>query len=173
MAAHLRYGVDTPLAVALLVRDVKSRSLARDLGRLAEDSVLDDTGLREYLIERHIQGWRAEFGATPTDILDLLQFVQGGDRHKLGEMMATGTTTAQIHLSETAPKTAVSVNVVPSANADDLRVQADNNEILGIVSARDHSGVAAVLESGLLLDFTLQDSTLTITRADAGQLSFL
>ncbi|HEU0130115.1 MAG TPA: DEAD/DEAH box helicase [Mycobacteriales bacterium] len=31
-AAHLRYGVDTPLAIELLVRDVKSRALARDLG---------------------------------------------------------------------------------------------------------------------------------------------
>lgn len=34
------------------------------------------------------------------------------------------------------------------------------------------SGVAAVLDSGLLLDFNLQGTTVTMTRRAAGQLSF-
>lgn len=59
-AAHLRYGVDTPLAIDLLVRDVKSRTLARDLGRIARDGGLDEAGLREYLSEQHIRGWRGD-----------------------------------------------------------------------------------------------------------------
>jgi hypothetical protein len=63
-AAHLRYGVDTPLAIDLLVRDVKSRTLAQHLGRVAGGAGLDEEGLREYLSEQHIQGWRAILGAT-------------------------------------------------------------------------------------------------------------
>lgn len=176
-AAHLRYGVDTPLAICLLVRDVKSRTLARDLGRIARDAGLDEAGLCEYLSELHIRGWRASLGATPTDVLDLLQYVQGGDRHKLGEMMATGSVTAQVRLSSGDPVSEpaagpVPVTIVASVDDDELSVLAQDDSVLGVVVARDHASVAAMLYSGLLLDFSLQRSTVTITRAAAGQLSF-
>ena len=176
-AAHLRYGVDTPLAIDLLVRDVKSRTLARDLGRIARDDGLDEAGLREYLSEQHIRGWRADLGATPTDVLDLLQYVQGGDRHKLGEMMATGSVTAQARLSSGDPVSEpaaepVPVTIVASDDGDELSILAEDGSVLGVVVARDHAGVAAVLDSGLLLDFSLQGTTVTMTRAAAGQLSF-
>ena len=176
-AAHLRYGVDTPLAIDLLVRDVKSRTLARDLGRIARDNGLNEAGLREYLSEQHIRGWRADLGATPTDVLDLLQYVQGGDRHKLGEMMATGSVTAQARLSSGDPISEpaadpVPVTILASDDGDELRILAEDGSVLGVVVARDHAGVAAVLDSGLLLDFNLQGTMVTMTRAAAGQLSF-
>lgn len=172
-AAHLRYGVDTNVAIDLLVRDVKSRTLAQHLGRLAAEAGLDGEGLREYLSERHIQGWRAELEATPTDVLDLLQYVQGGDRHKLAEMMATGSVTAQSRLEGDEPVDPTPVTVVVSDDGDELRLLAGDRSVLGVIVARDHAGVAAVLDSGLLLDFKLQGATVTITRAAAGQLSFV
>ncbi|MDR6175479.1 hypothetical protein QE364_000098 [Nocardioides zeae] len=172
-AAHLRYGVDTALAINLLIRDLKSRTLAQELGRIADETGLDEEGLRDYLSERHIQGWRTELGATPTDVLDLLQYVQGGDRHKLAEMMATGAVTAQARVEDEGPVDPMSVTVVVSADGDELRLLAGDRKVLGVIVARDHAGVAAVLDSGLLLDFTLQGSLVTITRAAAGQLSFL
>ncbi|HEY9264764.1 MAG TPA: DEAD/DEAH box helicase [Mycobacterium sp.] len=171
-AAHLRYGVDTPLAINLLVRDVKSRTLARDLGRIARDNDLDEAGLRDYLSEQHIRGWRTQLGATPTDVLDLLQYVQGRDRHKLGEMMATGSVAAQCLLSSEVADELRSVTIVASDEADELNIVAVNGSILGSIVARDHAGVAAVLDSGLLLDFHLQGTTVTITRAAEGQFSF-
>lgn len=171
-AAHLRYGVDTSFAIDLLVRDVKSRTLAQHLGRLAEDAGLDSEGLRDYLSEQHIRGWRTELEATPTDVLDLLQYVQGTDRHKLAEMMATGAVTAQAKLESDEADHPLPVSVVVFANGDELRILAEDRSVLGVIVARDHAGVAAVLDSGLLLDFVLQGATVTITRAAAGQLSF-
>lgn len=172
-AAHLRYGVDTPLAIDLLVRDLKSRTLAQTLGRVAEDAGLDAEGLREYLSEQHIQGWRAALGATPTDVLDLLQYVQGRDRHKLAEMMATGAVTARSRLKVDERTDPVSVTVVASDNGDELRILTEDRSVLGEIEVRDHAGVAAVLDSGLLLDFTLQGANVTIARATASQLSFV
>lgn len=171
-AAHIRYGVDTPLAIDLLVRDVKSRTLARDLGRIARDGGLDQEGLREFLSEQHIRGWRADLGATPTDVLDLLQYVQGGDRHKLGEMMATGSVTAQARLDNGEIAEPMPVTIVVSSDGDELNILAEDRSVLGVVVARDHAGVAAVLDSGLLLDFSLNGTTVTLTRAATGQLSF-
>ena len=65
------------------------------------------------------------------------------------------------------------VTVVASDNGDELRILAEDRSVLGVIVARDHAGVAAVLDSGLLLDFALQGTTVTITRAGAGQLSFV
>jgi superfamily II DNA/RNA helicase len=176
-AAHLRYGVNTATAIDLLVRDVKSRSLARDIGKIAQDRGLDEEGLRAYLNEQHIRGWRDDLGATPTDILDLLQYVQGRERHKLGEIMSTGYSTAEIRLTSRGPVVepdaeSVPVTVVASTDSGEIEVLAEDRTLLGMIVARDHAGVAAVLDSGLLLDFSLENTMVTIRRAAAGQLSF-
>lgn len=169
-AAHLRYGVDTPVAINLLISDVKSRTLAQQLGRVARDNGLDGEGLRSYLSDMHIRGWRTEFGATPTDVLDLLQYVQGKDRHKLAALMADGVVTAQCSLQAGEFSGPVPVSVV--ASDDEIKVLAGDGSLLGVVVARDHAGVAAVMGSGLLVDYNLQAAALTITRSTAGQLAF-
>jgi hypothetical protein len=103
-------------------------------------------------VSQHIRGWRADLGATPTDVLDLLQYVQGGDRHKLGEMMTTGSVTAQARLSSSdlisEPAAGpVLVTIVASNGGDELSILAEDRSVLGVVVARDHAGVAAVLDS--------------------------
>lgn len=65
------------------------------------------------------------------------------------------------------------VTVVESDDGDELRILAEDRSVLGVIVARDHAGVAAVLDSGLLLHFTLQGATVRITRTAAGQLSFV
>lgn len=110
-------------------------------------------------------------------MLDLLQYVQGRDRHKLGEIMATGSATAQARLSSGHPVSEpaaepVLVTIVASDDGDELSILAEDGSVLGVVVARDHAGVAAVLDSGLLLDFSLLGKTITMTRAAARQLSF-
>jgi hypothetical protein len=171
-AAHLRYGVDSPLAIELLVRDIKSRSLARDLGRIARDAGLDAAGLRGYLSEQHIRGWRENLNASPTDALDLLAYVQGNDRHKLAELMATGSVVANARSSRPSPVESTRVMIVESDDKDELIVLDEHSTVLGVIAARDHAGVQAVLESGLLLDITLDGEVVTLARTAAGQLSF-
>ena len=105
-------------------------------------------------------------------MLDLLQYVQGGNRHKLGEMMATGSVTAQGRLNGDEIDELRPVTIVASGDGDELNIVAEDGSKLGVIVARDHAGVAAVLDSGLLLDFHLQGTTVTMTRAAAGQLSF-
>ncbi|MCZ4078952.1 DEAD/DEAH box helicase [Rhodococcus sp. H36-A4] len=173
-SAHLRYGVDSPLAINLLVRDVKSRTLAQRLGRVSREAGWDEEGLREHLSEQHIRGWRDNLEATPTDVLDLLQYVQGRDRHKLAEMMELGAVTAQSLLVNGDKQVfPLAVSVVASDDGNELRILADDRTVRGFIVAPDHAGVAAVLASGLVLDFVLQGTTVTITRASAGQIDFL
>jgi hypothetical protein len=168
-AAHLRYGVDTPLAIQLLVHDVKSRTLARDLGRLARDLELDADGLRSHLSAQHIRGWREELKASPTDVLDLLQYVQGSNQHKLREIMSTGVTTGAVLMQVKASDMSEPVDVRLSADGNALELTAFGR-VIGVVAAPDHAGVRAVLDSGLPLQTTLVGATLSIARAAEGQL---
>lgn len=62
--------------------------------------------------------------------------------------------------------------VVASTDDDEIQVLAEDRELLGVIVARDHAGVAAVLDSGLLLDFSLENTTVTMKRAATGQLLF-
>lgn len=88
-------------------------------------------------------------------------------------MMATGSVTAQCRLRGRETEEPLSVTVEASGDDGELRVIAEDRSVLGVIVAPDHAGVAAVLDSGLLLDFTLQDTTVTIRRAAAGQFSLL
>ena len=67
----------------------------------------------------------------------------------------------------------MTVTVVASDDGGELRILAEDHSVLGVIVARDHAGVAAVLNSGLPLEFALQGTTLTITRAAEGQLRFV
>ena len=176
-AAHVRYGVDTPTAIDLLIHDVKSRRLAHDIGKIAQDRDLDEESLRTYLSELHIRGWRDELGATPTDVLDLLQYLRGGDRHKLGELMATGSTTAEVRytrriLVDERDVEPLGVTLVSAFDGDEIQVMTENQTLLGVIVARDHASVAAVLESGLPLEHSLERTSVTISRAGTDPLSF-
>lgn len=173
VAGHLRYGVDTTIALRLLVEDFKSRTLAQRLGRFAQDMDLDEGGLRSFLGGQQIKDWREHFNATPTEVLDLLNYVQGWERHKLAEVMAAGAVSARVRLNVRERSSPVSVSVVMSKDGDELQVLAEDRSLLGVIIARDHDGVATVLDSGLLLDFVLKGATLTIARAESGQLSFI
>lgn len=110
--------------------------------------------------------------ASPTDVLDLLAYVQGNDRHKLGELMATGSAKASVQVGGDVSADPVAVSIVESDDKDQLVVLDELADVVGVVAARDHAGVQAVLESGLSLDLTLHGATLTLSRAAAGQLSF-
>lgn len=173
VAGHLRYGVDTTIALRLLVEDFKSRTLAQRLGRFAQYMALDEEGLRSFLGRQQIKDWREGFDATPTDVLDLLNYVEGRKRHKLAELMAAGVVSARVRLNVKGRSSPVSVSVVMSEGGDELQVLAEDRSLLGTIIARDHDGVAAVLDSGLLLEFVLKGTTLTIARAESGQLSFI
>ncbi|MGZ0711313.1 DEAD/DEAH box helicase (plasmid) [Coraliomargarita sp. W4R53] len=170
-AAHLRYGVDSALAIRLLVGDIKSRRLALDLGRLAERLDFDDVALRDYLIDRHIAGWRAEFAATPAEVLDLLQYVDSGGRHKLGDLLTTGEARARVVLThqsalDSSIESVSAVAVRENPDGGELQVSLGGQATVGVVAVHDHGAVAAVLESGLRLDLTLEGTTLIIRRAD-------
>jgi hypothetical protein len=87
--------------------------------------------------------------------------------------MATGSVTAQASPNGGEITAPLPVTIVASSDGDELNVLAEDLSVLGVVVARDHAGVAAVLDSGLLLDCTMQGTTVTMTRTAAGQLSFV
>ncbi|WP_346621538.1 DEAD/DEAH box helicase [Blastococcus montanus] len=164
LAWLIRFGVDTPQAVALLTSGIQSRRLAYRLGRVAHDQDMGDAELREWLGDLHIAGWRTEFNASPREVLDLLEFTRARRRSLLRSLLETGSGSVAVRragdVDTRDPTEARSVILRTAARATELSVL-DGETVLGVVAASDHSEAEAVLASGLDVTTVLAGDTLT------------
>ncbi|MCS5480802.1 DEAD/DEAH box helicase [Corynebacterium sp. YIM 101645] len=168
-SAHIRYGVNTTFAIRLLASDIKSRRLAQTMGQFAASRALDDGGLQEYLNTNRTHQWQEDLGASAMDIPDLLQFAQNKEKHQLAEIMDSGYSSARIQLishihEELSTIDPIPVSLTISQEENEIHVSTTSQSIIGFVVATDHAGVAAALNSGLLIEFTLRSTTLMMRR---------
>jgi len=168
-AALIRYGVDTSQALALLTHGIQSRRLAYRLGQLADERGMGVDELREWLAELHMQGWRTELGASPREVLDLLEFTRARRQSLLRTLLESGS--AQVTVRRTPPAGDHDGNdprtvelQIPDRAPAELAVL-DGEDRLGVVGPRDHTDVMDVLASGLDVTTVLSGDTLTFTVA--------
>jgi hypothetical protein len=89
LGPFIRYGVDTGEALALMVAGVRSRRLAHAIAvAAAADGGVDD--VRAWLGRMSLPEWRERFGATATEILDLLDLTRARRRSILRTLLETG-----------------------------------------------------------------------------------
>ncbi|WP_275562530.1 DEAD/DEAH box helicase [Streptomyces sp. 5-6(2022)] len=160
---HIRHGVDTPHALHLLNRGITSRRLAHRIGQASGFYRLKD--LRDHLRDLHIERWRDDFGASPYEIGELLEYVRHR-RSLINDLLDHGSCTLRVTLTG------------PSRWADEVRITGadtsrpvplmvtDNGENAARIPAEAHNDVLTILESGI--DFTLtlthDDLTFHLTR---------
>src|SRR4051794_7657802 len=75
-AWHIRHGVDTEQALALLTSGITSRRMAHLAGREAAVQGCRATNLRPWLTEQHIDSWSTRYRANEYEIEDLLDYVR-------------------------------------------------------------------------------------------------
>ena len=165
-SSMLRYGVDTSQALALLTGGVQSRRLAHRIGRWAEDNRLDASGLRDALAELHIDGWRDKFGASPPDVLDLLEFTRARRQSLLRALLESGSASVTVNVvgdevggNEGFPD----VTINPSGESPAAYQVRSAEKVKATVKAADHTAVEDVLQSGLEIKLSLLGSTLQIS----------
>lgn len=168
VAWMIRYGVDTPEALALLTDGIQSRRLAHTLGRTAAAQQLATDDLRQMLTDLHIAGWRSQFGATPREVLELLEFTRARRRSLLRNLLETGTGTVDIRLHTASPldhePLPVTVSSAGPPPAELILLHGDTQ--IGVVSAPSHVDVADVLASGLDVTIEVQDTQAVFTVTD-------
>jgi len=166
IAALIRYGVDTPQALALLTRGMQSRRLAHRLGRLAEERDLNFDDLRDWLAQLGIQGWRTDLAAGPREILDLLELTRARQQSLLRTLLGGGAAEVTVRRTDAeddrgdGPRT-VDLQAPTRGIAEIAVFYADRQ--LAVVTAQNHADVLDVLTSGLDITAVLVGDSLTLT----------
>jgi hypothetical protein len=162
----IRYGVDTPQALALLTRGVQSRRLAHLVGRRAvrDDLALDET--LEWLRGLHIAGWVHEFNATPREVEDLAEVTRDLTATSLlRQLLSSAEAAAQLHRPmEPAPSTpiAVSLRIAEPHTAIEVWAAGEASYRVGVISASHHADVVALSAAGLTFSAMTDGQVVTV-----------
>ena len=159
---YVRYGVDSAEAVELISSGLRSRAFAHRVASVAHAQEFEAGGLREWLQSLPIDQWRALFGGTPADLLDLLEFTRARGRGLLGALLADGQADVEADLAESVTDGTARVGLIDTDRPPQRFGVFRNAELLGVVSAAAHADVAAVVDSGLEFQSRVGDGTLLL-----------
>ncbi|MFF6835921.1 DEAD/DEAH box helicase [Streptomyces sp. NPDC012438] len=167
-AWHLRHGVDTEQALALLTSGINSRRLAHAIGSDAAAQGIQPTDLRRWLTAQDINGWIASYGAKPYEIDDLLDYVRTPS-NLVNDLVAGGTVTIPIRPSlpvGDAPATLLR----PTSASANIGIEV-GDQLVAIVPPDRHIDVLAMLDGGFDLHHRLRGNNLITNRASLPSIS--
>jgi hypothetical protein len=168
LALFVRYGVSSLQALELLTEGVRSREFAQRVAEAAQSEDVGASDLRGWMRAMTISDWRARFAAAPTDLLDLLEFTRVRRGNLLRTLLETSTGSIEAE-PVTELRGAADVVITPApgepAPAQLLVLDRATNRPLARIPAAAHSDVQAVLDTGIAVETTLVDATLTVTLA--------
>jgi hypothetical protein len=163
LAFCVRYGVDTPYALRLLTHGVRSRRLASRIGSAARSIELPLDQLRPYLAKQHIQGWRANFDATPRELLDLLEFTRSRRSSLLRRLLEVGG--VDVPLSSDGPAGVDAGDPAVGSEVDitsEDRVAVSELAEPAIGVASSHAGDIAASGTDVFLSQTSEDAEIHV-----------
>ncbi|MFD0518932.1 hypothetical protein [Paractinoplanes durhamensis] len=162
LAGYIRYGVDSLHALRLMTSGIRSRRLAHAVARdrpLDLEPTHDD--LRTWLAGMGIVEWRDRYGASASEVLDLLDYTRLRSRSLLKTLLETGAVTIDV-LDLQDPPDRARLTLRPLAGDPEpapIAAYADD-QIVATISATDHADIQAILDTGLDIDYNLIGSTL-------------
>lgn len=149
----IRYGVDSTIALKLLISGIRSRRVAYSIGRRATTLELAWSQVRAWLRSLHIDGWRLEFAATYREIEDLVEFCRSPTASPLRELLEQHIATVALHQPMTPPPAAdtlpVELRIASSSEPIEVWTTGTANYRVGIVTAASHADVVLLGLSGL------------------------
>ncbi|MFF0495669.1 DEAD/DEAH box helicase [Nocardia aobensis] len=159
LGGYIRYGVNNQRALLLMTSGIRSRRLAHAITRdISDDVASTSEDLRTWLSAMSITEWRDRFSASPSELLDLLEFTRLRSRSLLRSLLENGTVAVNLRpvadaaVDPTLPLSLEATRDEPSPQP--LALYAGDTVIAQIV-AEDHIDVQAILDTGLELALEL------------------
>ena len=169
LSVYVRYGVTSQAAVGLLLAGVRSRELATQVASSAtrEDHAED---MRQWVGSMTISEWREQFGATPADVLDLIEYGRRRDLGLLRTLLSEGEVAVEVTSIQTSAREGDNhtgpfvVEIRPvSGDSPELGVfERDRGALVASIPTSAHSDVQTVLDAGFILIATLDEVILTL-----------
>ncbi|MFF2216460.1 DEAD/DEAH box helicase [Streptomyces antibioticus] len=164
---HLRHGVNTPQALALLNAGVTSRRLAHQIGRTAAERGIPVEGLRTWLTGLHFAGWRDQFAATEYETNDLLEYVRRRRPSMIGALLDDGHVSLDVLVTDPTPGQRIPVQLRPAPGSRPAPLVIDDGaHTRALIPADAHLDVHTVIDSGIEFETTLTGSRITFRLPD-------
>jgi len=165
LAYYIRYGVDTLAALNLLTAGVRSRRIAHEVGRQALAEGIEWPGVRNWLRELHIPGWRGRFGATRREIEDLAEFCRSRSKSPLRRLLESGEAAVDLAVPMSdSPTSPLRVELRATAPEEPVEVWAMTpwDYQIGIVTAAWHADAQLLLASGIAFTASTDGAVVTL-----------
>lgn len=161
LGSYIRYGVADRRGLMMMTSGIRSRRLVHAIvADLPADLEPEREALRLWVARMGISDWRRRFNASPSEILDLLDFTRVRNRSLLRTLLESGTVTVELP----------SLLALPPAGEDRLTAEPVRGEsepaslgiyasdaLIATVAAQDHADLSAILDTGLA--FNIEVST--------------
>lgn len=148
--ANIRWGVNNPMALKLMTRGIRSRSLALRIAR-AWQSEEREVSVHSWIRSMSIVDWQQTFEASPAELRSILEFSRDRRGGVAVELITRGTTEFEIdtNFSEFARTEALLVPVDDS-ELSPIDIWVEENRV-GRILSRDQADVRSLLSTGLIL----------------------
>jgi len=157
LSAHVRYGVEDPIALQLLLDGLESRILAK---RIASNWRLSGTALtpHQWIRQMSIIEWQSTLGASLIDLRSLLSYARDRQAH-LGATLINGGVASLVvdSLYIDYPETKVRLEKEDKGELAPFQIW-DDEKILGRINSSDQAEIADILRMGYQLEILFQSN---------------
>lgn len=162
LGSYIRYGVSDPRGLVLMTSGIRSRRLAHAVAaNLPADIEPIREQLRVEIARLGLPGWRARYGASAAEVLDLLDFTRVRNRSLLRELLETGRVTVQLPVEADALSEWIEpLSLEPARGEPEpapLALYAGDQHVAS-VAAQDQADISAILDTGLAITVDLDNS---------------
>jgi hypothetical protein len=166
LALYVRFGVDSPVALQLITRSLRSRDVAVRVARAASaDNVPDEAAVR-WLALVPVERWNELFGARPSDVLDLLDAISDPQAEILRRLLDGHD--VKLSLEESVTPGPVKLRVTQDITDLPLvSLETLDGSHLATLGGQWQTDLRTVLATGISIAVKLTDSnTLVLRRSD-------
>ncbi|MBP1781810.1 DEAD/DEAH box helicase [Micromonospora chalcea] len=160
LPGYIRYGVNSPHGLRLMIAGIRSRRLAHAIVAdlpIGVEATHED--LRSWLAGMGIAEWRDRYDASASEVLDLLDFTRLRSRSLLKTLLETGAVSVDVRdaawLSIDGRR--MSLEPVREEPAPAPIAIYAGDDILAVIASQDHADIQAILDTGLDITLELND----------------
>ena len=155
LPAAIHYGVSTRTALDLMRGGIRSRRLANSVAAHADGRTSDsESPLRDWLADQSITHWRAVFGASRTEMADLLSFARAPGSQIVSSVLNGSKRVLALSASDHSIDTAVTATLGSQPGAPEpapIQV-ATPTGVVGTIRPPEHDEVRQLLSMGVRLN---------------------
>ena len=151
LPAYIRWGVNRPSALRLLILGIQSRILANKISTVYEAEERD-IDIHSWIRSMGLEEWQKTFDASPTELRSILELSRDQVSGIGVELLTDGNAEIEV-ISNISDLDDTNAKLVPSDHLDlkPVEIMVDG-KVVGQVLSRDQADILGLIKTGLIID---------------------